>query len=77
VPKRLALLEPGLDVDGAKSPAPGPRPRVGGVIEEVGPDVLNLKVGGRVTIPFHEADGTCPYCRAGHQNLCDHEIIRI
>jgi D-arabinose 1-dehydrogenase-like Zn-dependent alcohol dehydrogenase len=48
---------------------------VGGVIEEVGPDVRTVKVGDRVTIPFHEADGTCPYCRAGHQNLCDHEII--
>lgn len=48
---------------------------VGGVVEEVGPDVRTVKVGDRVTIPFHEADGTCPYCRAGHQNLCDHEII--
>ncbi|MGZ9112277.1 MAG: alcohol dehydrogenase catalytic domain-containing protein, partial [Rhodoplanes sp.] len=48
---------------------------VGGVVEEVGPDVRTVKVGDRVTIPFHEADGTCPYCRAGYQNLCDHEII--
>jgi D-arabinose 1-dehydrogenase-like Zn-dependent alcohol dehydrogenase len=48
---------------------------VGGVVEEVGPDVRTFKVEDRVTIPFHEADGTCPYCRAGHQNLCDHEII--
>jgi D-arabinose 1-dehydrogenase-like Zn-dependent alcohol dehydrogenase len=48
---------------------------VGGVVEEVGPDVRTVGVGDRVTIPFHEADGTCPYCRAGHQNLCDHEII--
>ena len=48
---------------------------VGGVVEEVGPDVRTVKVGHPVTIPFHEADGTCPYCRAGHQNLCDHEII--
>jgi D-arabinose 1-dehydrogenase-like Zn-dependent alcohol dehydrogenase len=48
---------------------------VGGVVEEVGPDVRTVKVGDRVTIPFHEADGTCQYCRAGLQNLCDHEII--
>lgn len=48
---------------------------VGGVVEEVGPEVRTVKVGDRVTIPFHEADGTCPYCRAGYQNLCDHEVI--
>ena len=48
---------------------------VGGVVEELGADVRTVKVGDRVTIPFHEADGTCLYCRAGDQNLCDHEII--
>ena len=48
---------------------------VGGIVEEVGPEVHTVKVGDRVTIPFHEADGTCPYCRAGYQNLCDHEVI--
>jgi propanol-preferring alcohol dehydrogenase len=48
---------------------------VGGVVEEVGCDVRTIKVGDRVTIPFHESDGTCPECRAGHQNLCDNVII--
>ncbi len=47
---------------------------VGGVVEEVGRDVRTVKVGDRVTIPFHEADGTCAECRAGYQNLCDHMI---
>jgi D-arabinose 1-dehydrogenase-like Zn-dependent alcohol dehydrogenase len=28
-----------------------------------------------VTIPFHESDGTCPQCRAGYQNVCDHMIM--
>jgi propanol-preferring alcohol dehydrogenase len=48
---------------------------VGGVVEEVGSDVHTVKVGDRVTIPFHESDGTCPQCKAGYQNLCDHVII--
>ena len=48
---------------------------VGGVVVEVGGDVRTVKVGDRVTIPFHEADGTCPQCRAGFQNLCDHVVI--
>lgn len=43
--------------------------------EEIGPDVRTLKVGDRVTLPFHEADGTCPECRAGFQNLCDHMVV--
>lgn len=48
---------------------------VGGVVEEVGRDVRTVKVGDRVTIPFHEADGACPECRAGFQNLCDHVVV--
>lgn len=56
-----------------KLPA-NPGHEVGGVVEEVGRDVRTIKVGDRVTIPFHEADGTCPECRAGFQNLCDHSI---
>ena len=39
---------------------------VGGVVEEVGPNVRTVKVGDRVTIPFHDADGVTVFRRAAH-----------
>ncbi|MEE6450149.1 zinc-dependent alcohol dehydrogenase [Gottfriedia acidiceleris] len=42
-----------------------------GIVEEVGPDVTNLKKGDRVVIPFTVACGTCPYCNHGLQSQCD------
>ena len=42
-----------------------------GVIEEVGQDVRNFKVGDRVVIPSTIACGTCSYCRAGYYAQCD------
>jgi propanol-preferring alcohol dehydrogenase len=43
----------------------------GGTVVEVGDGVSTVKVGDRVTTPFHEACGTCPYCLTGRSNLCD------
>jgi threonine dehydrogenase-like Zn-dependent dehydrogenase len=43
-----------------------------GIVEEVGPDVRNLKAGDRVVIPSTMACGTCSYCRAGYFAQCDH-----
>lgn len=34
-----------------------------GVVEEVGPDVQNLKPGDHVLVPFNIACGTCPSCK--------------
>jgi propanol-preferring alcohol dehydrogenase len=44
---------------------------IGGVVERVGAGVTRLKPGMRVCVPFNYADGDCPYCRKGMQNLCD------
>ena len=43
-----------------------------GRIAELGADVSGLVVGQRVGIPWlGHACGQCPYCAAGHENLCD------
>jgi threonine dehydrogenase-like Zn-dependent dehydrogenase len=43
-----------------------------GVIEELGDDVRNFKLGDRVVIASTIACGSCSYCRAGYQSQCDH-----
>lgn len=42
-----------------------------GIIEKLGEDVRNLKVGDRVVIPSTIACGSCSYCRAGYFAQCD------
>jgi propanol-preferring alcohol dehydrogenase len=42
-------------------------------VEELGPDAERFAKGARVGIAWlHRTDGTCEYCRAGAENLCDH-----
>ncbi|RST61726.1 alcohol dehydrogenase [Siminovitchia terrae] len=45
-----------------------------GVIEEVGRDVKSFKKGDRVIVPFSQGDGTCEYCKSGHQNICENGV---
>lgn len=42
-----------------------------GVIEQIGPQVRNLKIGDRVIVPSTIACGNCVYCRAGYYSQCD------
>lgn len=42
-----------------------------GVIEEVGKNVTNLRVGDRVVIPSTIGCGSCVYCRSGYFAQCD------
>jgi len=42
-----------------------------GVVEEVGPDVTDVKPGDFVIVPFCHCDNTCAHCRAGVQSACD------
>jgi threonine dehydrogenase-like Zn-dependent dehydrogenase len=42
-----------------------------GVVEEVGPEVKNIKTGQRVVVAFGIACGTCEYCKRQEFTACD------
>ena len=42
-----------------------------GIIEEVGDDVHDIKVGARITVQPIIYDGTCGACKEGYINCCD------
>ncbi|KAH3743477.1 glutathione-dependent formaldehyde dehydrogenase [Pelomyxa schiedti] len=42
-----------------------------GVVEEVGPEVQNVRKGMRVAVSAIIADGTCDYCKMGMFSCCD------
>ena len=50
-----------------------PGHQIVGVVEDLGPQARRFGRGARVGIAWlHRTDGTCEYCRAGAENLCDH-----
>ena len=42
-----------------------------GIVEEVGPEVANLKRGDRVVVPFTIACGNCIFCKKKYWAACD------
>ncbi len=46
-----------------------------GIVEQIGPDVRNLKVGDYVVGSFVASDNTCEICRAGFQSRCVHQVM--
>jgi propanol-preferring alcohol dehydrogenase len=47
-----------------------------GVVEEIGPGVPELRRGARVGIPWLDSTcGTCWYCLAGKENLCERAVF--
>lgn len=42
-----------------------------GIVEEIGANVRNLKIGDRVVIPSTIGCGSCSYCRTGYYAQCD------
>ncbi len=63
------------ELDGALLPII-PGHEIVGRIEAIGAGVIDLHLGERVGIPWlGHTDGTCPYCRAQRENLCDHPLF--
>ena len=42
-----------------------------GTVEEFGRDVRDWRKGDRVIYPMNPGEGTCEWCRNGHQHICD------
>jgi len=42
-----------------------------GIVDEVGPEVTNFKVGDRVVSSFQIACGSCRFCKEGLTSMCD------
>lgn len=64
-------LWPYRGTDAVTEPTPMGHEYVG-VVEQIGEDVANVKVGDYVVGSFFASDNTCEICRAGYQSRCVH-----
>ncbi|QMW65363.1 zinc-dependent alcohol dehydrogenase family protein [Mumia sp. ZJ1417] len=46
-----------------------------GLVEQIGSDVKNVKVGDFVVGSFVASDNTCEICQAGYQSRCIHQVM--
>lgn len=46
-----------------------------GVVEQIGPDVNDVKVGDFVVGSFVASDNTCEICQSGYQSRCIHQVM--
>jgi alcohol dehydrogenase len=51
-----------------------PGHELAGIVAAKGKLVTRWNVGDRVTVPFVCACGTCPPCRSGNEQVCDHQF---
>jgi propanol-preferring alcohol dehydrogenase len=50
--------------------------QIAGAVVQMGARVERFRLGARVGVPWlGYTDGTCPYCRRGQENLCDHPLF--
>ena len=53
-----------------------PGHQIVGTVVKAGHRVRQFRIGDRVGVPWlGYTDGTCPYCRKGQENLCDHPLF--
>src|SRR3954449_7990292 len=64
-------LWPYRGIEDVSGPAPMGHEYVG-IVEEVGPDVRNVKPGQFVVGSFFASDNSCEICQAGYQSRCVH-----
>ncbi|MFJ1455007.1 zinc-dependent alcohol dehydrogenase family protein [Nocardia sp. N2S4-5] len=67
-------LWPYRGVEALNGPTPMGHEYVG-VVEEIGPEVRELRVGDFVVGSFFASDNTCEICRAGYQSRCVHAVV--